>query len=73
MRTTVPSTNVNSIHGIDRAFRTGNRRKPGGDLVAGSLAGAPFAGGRRGRPPRFFPGRCAASAVSEVVAMDDGS
>jgi hypothetical protein len=39
MRTTVPSTNVNSIHGIDRTFRTGNRRNSRGGSVTGSVAG----------------------------------
>jgi hypothetical protein len=40
MRITVPSANVNSIHGIDRTLRTGNRRNSRGGLVAGSLADA---------------------------------
>ena len=40
MRITVPSTKVNSIHGIDRTFSTGNRRNSRGGSVAGSVAAA---------------------------------
>jgi hypothetical protein len=44
MRITVPSIKVNSIHGIDRTLRTGNRKNSRGCCDAGSVAAAPSDG-----------------------------
>jgi hypothetical protein len=73
IRTTVPSANVNSIHGIDHTPRTGNRKKPRGCSAAGSLAVAIFARFRRVGPPRFFPERGDAPPTAGSVVVADAS